>query len=286
MRHVCTVSGKDSLSVALLLRESHPELAVEYVWNDTGWELPEVHDWIGRVECYLGASIYRCGDDLTEIVSEQGLLPSRMRRFCTKYAKIFPIRDYLAGAEHTLYLGLRADENDRILGMTPSKNQTLSFPLKDVGFGLSEVWSLVSKTGLMPPLFTWQWMVDRVAELGGERLDIMPEWEWLQLFSGRSRPNCDRCFFQRQYEWIWLRETHPSRFQAACEMEEQHQALSTYRWLGKDVPLASIVDRASEIKERRARWILRYLAERSQFKFPFFDDNPFGATSCGLFCGK
>jgi len=286
VRHVTPISGKDSFAVALLMRELHPELPMEYAWNDTGWELPEVYAWIDQVEQLLGP-IVRCGDDLTEIVAEQGLLPSRMRRFCTKYAKIHPMRDWLGGSLSVLYFGLRADEPSRIAGLVPNKNQTYRFPLQEHGFKFADVWQYVSKTGLMPPAFTWQWMVDRVAELGGTQPSNMPEWEWRVLFAGRSRPNCDRCFNQRQYEWIWLHETHPDRFDAACKMEEGHQDKSSYRWLGKDTPLRSILDRSDEIKEKRARAILKHLNRYRQTSlFSIVDDNPFGAVSCGLYCGK
>lgn len=286
-RHITPISGKDSLATALLMRELHPEIPMEYVWNDTGWELPEVYEWIDQVENVFG-TIHRCGDDLTEIVAEQGLLPSRMFRFCTKYAKIHPMRDWIGGSPSVLYFGLRADEPGRIAGMVPNKNQTYRFPLQEHGYAFTDVWKYVSKSGLMPPAFTWQWMVDRVAELGGQQPLKMPEWEWRVLFAGRSRPNCDRCFNQRQYEWVWLHETHPDRFDEACDMEEDHQGKSSYRWLGKGVPLRSILDRADVIKEKRARAILGVLnAYRQKYLFQVIDDgDSFGAVSCGLFCGK
>jgi len=294
MRHIHTISGKDSLASAIVMLRDEPGLPMEYVWNDTGWELPEVHEWIEKVELFLGKPIIRCGDDLTEIVEEQGLLPSPKRRFCTRLAKIKPTRELFGAQEHILYLGLRADEDDRIAGMIPSKYEHYRFPLKEKGMMFEDVWRLVSEANMLPPMFFWQWMYDRVHELGGRRPEGMPDWEWFPLFAGRSRPNCDRCFYQRLYEWIWLAETHPYRFEAACEMEESHQDKSDFRWKsrkvkGKTVPveLRSLLERADRIKEVRARSIVRFLNDRNAPRlFPIVVDNPFGEVSCGLFCGK
>ena len=286
MRHICPISGKDSFATAMLLRRE--DLPLEYVWHDTGWELPEVYEWIDKAEKHLGQPIIRCGDDLTEIVAEQGLLPSPMRRFCTKYAKIKPMNEFVGKHPFTLYLGLRADEPDRIAGLRPSKWETHRFPLQENGLDMPAVWEMVAGADMLPPLFVWQWMIDRVAELGGRRPEGMPNWEWWPLFSGRSRPNCDRCFYQRLYEWIWLWETHPDRFESAVETEESTQHASDFRWLGKGKPLGEVWKRAEQIKERRARQIVRHLNDLNAPKL--FDDlvkdNPFGATSCGLFCGK
>lgn len=264
---------------------------MEYVWHDVGWELPESYDWIDRVEKRLGP-IHRCGKHLDEVVAEQGILPSRLIRHCTKYGKIIPMNKWLAGDESVLYLGLRADEPDRIAGMEPVKNQTFRFPLQEMGIGLELVWEIVTKAGLRPPQYTWDWMVNRVAELGWpEKPSDMKEWEWLLLFAGRTRNNCDRCFFKRLYEWVWLYETHPDRFKAACETEQSTQHKSTYTWLNKHKgeyrPLESIIERADEIKEKRARQIVKFLNKRrTRYLFEVVDLNPFGQTSCGVFCGK
>lgn len=286
MRHINPISGKDSFATALVMREIAPDLPMEYVFHDVGWELPEVYEWIEKAQEFLGMEIHRCGDDLTEIVKEEGLLPSAMRRFCTRLAKIKPMKDFVGTQPTTLYFGLRADEPSRIQGMRETKFEFHRFPLQELGYRFEDVWNRVAGVGMLPPQFTWNWMLERVAELGGKRPDGMPEWEWLALFAGRSRPNCDRCFFQRQYEWIWLHETHPERFYAAVEMENSTQHASPFKLIGKDKPLIGIIDRADEIKERRAKEIVRILNERNTPRLFQIEDNPFGSTSCGLFCGK
>jgi hypothetical protein len=286
VRHIHPISGKDSLASAIRMMQSEPDLPMEYVFHDTGWELDEVYHWIEKAEKFLGKAIHRCGDDLTEIVAEEGLLPSPMRRYCTRLAKIKPMREFVGKDEFTLYLGLRADEPSRIDGMRTSKKEHHRFPLQEAGMRFEDVWTLVSGHGMLPPQFTWQWMLDRVRELGGKRPKSMPEWEWLSLFAGRSRPNCDKCFYQRQYEWVWLLETHPDRFQNAVDLENSTQDKSPFKLIGKDKPLQWIVDRAEEIKERRALDILKKLNDMNQPRLFVLEDNPFGSTSCGLFCGK
>jgi len=286
VRHIIPISGKDSMATAIVMLANEPGLPYEFVHHVTGWDLPEVTEWFERVEARIG-TIVKCGDDLTEIVTEQGMLPSRHRRFCTKYAKIFPMRDWLGKSEATLYLGLRADESDRISGMTPSRRETYRFPLQEQSLSIRDVWALVASEGLLPPQFIWPWMVDRVRQLGGTKPVDMPEWEWNTLFSGRSRPNCDICFNQRQYEWIWLHETHPEAFQRGVDLELSTQHASSFKLIGKDKPLDSLLAKAEAIKERRARWIAGFLERRRQGElFNIIQPDDLVGTSCGLFCGK
>lgn len=286
MRHIIPISGKDSMATALVMMEREPDLPYEFVHHVTGWDLPEVTEWFDRVERRVGA-IVRCGDDLTEIVAEQNTLPSRGRRFCTRLAKIKPMRDWLGKSEATLYLGLRADEGSRISGMVPSRNETYRFPLQEAGMGIRDVWEMVASEGLLPPQFIWPWMVQRVAELGGSRPPDMLEWEWNTLFSGRSRPNCDICFNQRLYEWVWLHETHPESFARGAGLENSFQHISQFKLIRKNVPLESILERADKIKERRAKWIVKFLNRwhRGAILNVIQSDELTG-TSCGLFCGK
>ena len=54
-RHVLGISGgKDSAALAVFMRDRHPELDIDYFFTDTGEELPEVYEFLGRLEGYLG----------------------------------------------------------------------------------------------------------------------------------------------------------------------------------------------------------------------------------------
>jgi 3'-phosphoadenosine 5'-phosphosulfate sulfotransferase (PAPS reductase)/FAD synthetase len=63
-RHVLGISGgRDSAALAVFMRQHHPELSIEYFFTDTGKELPEVYDFLGRLEGFLGQPIVRLNPD-------------------------------------------------------------------------------------------------------------------------------------------------------------------------------------------------------------------------------
>lgn len=268
-----------------------PELPYELVHNEVGWDLPETLEWIQQVGRHFGRPIVRCGDDLTEISNEQNCLPMPWRRFCTKYAKIKPLNDYIGTAPTTIYFGLRADEGNRI-GYVVPKNQkvTCAYPLREVGYSLTDVWELCQSAGLLPPQFHWAWMESRVRELlagDGWLLDQLPEWKRASLLAWRSRSNCDRCFYARLYERIGLLEHYPERFEDACLMEERLCHRSEHTWI-RGYRLRDLVPRAASIKEKRAKYIVKVL--RTGQQHAMFGEEPMDdhlqTTSCGLLCGK
>ena len=73
MRHIIPISGKDSLTTALVvMNDTHTlqKLDLEYIYNDTGAELPETYEWLSKVENQLGIKINRIGKDLWMTLSE------------------------------------------------------------------------------------------------------------------------------------------------------------------------------------------------------------------------
>lgn len=55
MRHiVCTSGGKDSTALAIWMKRQKPDVPVEYVFCDTGRELPELYDYLNQLEVILG----------------------------------------------------------------------------------------------------------------------------------------------------------------------------------------------------------------------------------------
>lgn len=289
MRHVILISGKDSLATALVQLRSEPDLPYELVTHETGWDLPEVLEWIDRVGVYLGRDIIKCGDDLTEICLEENCLPLPTRRFCTRYAKIKPLNDYLGKSLATIYFGLRADEPKR-LGYDAPSYQTPRYPLREQGYRIADVWRLCESVSLMPPLFHWEWMESRVRQvLASDQwlLDARAPWERASLLAWRSRSNCDRCFYARLYEKIGLYEHYPERFEEACRLEERLCHRDEHSW-AKGYRLRDLLLRKDDIKEKRARSIAKYLRtrlQRSLFEGDELDDD-LAVTSCGLYCGK
>ena len=58
VKHVLGLSGgRDSAALAVYMRQYHPELEIEYFFTDTGKELPEVYEYLGRLEGLLGRPI-------------------------------------------------------------------------------------------------------------------------------------------------------------------------------------------------------------------------------------
>jgi hypothetical protein len=291
MRHVILISGKDSLATAIVQIERDPDLPYELVNNETGWDLPEVLAWIQRVAVHFGRPVIKCGDDLTEICVEQNCLPLPFRRFCTKYAKIKPLNEFLGRQPATIYFGLRADEGDRI-GYDAPGYQTAKYPLREAGVDLAGVWGLVTSVNLLPPQFHWPWMEARVRSLLGSDeylIDNLRPWKRSELFAWRSRSNCDRCFYKRLYEWIGLLEFYPDRFEDSCLLEEKLCHKPELTWLpGFRLRALAVSERAAKIKERRAKAIVKYLQDgriQSLFDGESFTDE-LATTSCGLLCGK
>lgn len=50
MRHIVPISGKDSLATAIVVKEILQIPDVEYIYNDVGADIPDVSDWLARVE--------------------------------------------------------------------------------------------------------------------------------------------------------------------------------------------------------------------------------------------
>jgi 3'-phosphoadenosine 5'-phosphosulfate sulfotransferase (PAPS reductase)/FAD synthetase len=55
-RHILALSGgKDSAALAVYLRDKVPN--IEYVFMDTGHELPETYEYLDRIRALLGIEI-------------------------------------------------------------------------------------------------------------------------------------------------------------------------------------------------------------------------------------
>jgi 3'-phosphoadenosine 5'-phosphosulfate sulfotransferase (PAPS reductase)/FAD synthetase len=111
IRHIVSLSGgKDSTALALYMQQHYPQIPVEYVFCDTGCELPETYDYLERLEALLGARIERLsaldhlgvarklGRTPFDIVLYEvygGFLPSPRARWCTRILKIKPFEAYV-----------------------------------------------------------------------------------------------------------------------------------------------------------------------------------------------
>lgn len=153
LRHVCLISGKDSATLALELRRRQPEIVVEYIYNVTGAELPEVWAWLDRVAAALGQPIRRVGGNMDVVIADEGMLPGHGFRFCTRKLKIKPLDAELAGTPAVVYYGLRADEPLRVGHERRTANDPIipAYPLRAWGIGLDDVYRILDDADLLPP---------------------------------------------------------------------------------------------------------------------------------------
>jgi hypothetical protein len=239
-RHVLGLSGgRDSAALAVYMRQHNPSLDVEYFFTDTGKELPEVYEFLGRLEGFLGKSIVRLNPhrDFDFWLREYGhFLPSPNTRWCTKQLKLLPFRLWLrpalaAGQQITSYVAIRADEDDR-QGFTPKQSGlNVVYPFRAAGIDKQGVLELLSDSGLgLPRYYSW-----------------------------RSRSGCTFCFFQQKIEWVNLKRNHPEAFEEAKRYEKS--ALdhgSPFTWsMGESLLELERPERVAEIEadfqERKRR---------------------------------
>ena len=290
MRHIIPISGKDSLATAILQTAHDSTLQYEYIFCDVGTELPETYAWLDRVEKQTGWKIQRIGKNLESVIKKYNLLPSHHRRFCTREAKIQPLEKFYGSEPTTVYFGLRADENRT--GARPSDKTIHKYPLQELAIDLQGVWIILKNQNLLPPNFFWNSLYYFVCEKLGADYQILgelPEWLFQMLFSGRTRSNCYFCFYQRQYEIVWLLDTHPDLFWRGSQIERMTGGdLTDFHWRQDYYWSDKIITNRRLILERRAKDVIQFV--RKYFNRDLFSsfelDNEIARTSCGLLCGK
>lgn len=239
-RHVLGLSGgKDSAALAVHMRQTHPELNIEYFFTDTGEELPEVYEFLGRLEGYLGKPIERLNPrrDFDFWLREYNhYLPSAQIRWCTKMLKLKPFEQWVgpmikAGDKVISYVAIRADEDYREGYSSKQDNLSVSLPFRTAGIDKAGVMDILESSGVGYPKY----------------------YEW------RSRSGCTFCFFQQKIEWVRLKERHPDKFEEAKALEKNAlEHGSPFTWSsGESLAELEQPDRVAQIiadfEKRRAR---------------------------------
>ena len=239
-RHILGISGgRDSAALAVYMRQNHPNIDMEYFFTDTGKELPEVYDFLNRLEGFLGKRINRLNPDrdFDFWLAEYGhFLPSAKTRWCTRQLKLRPLNLWLRddlekGVVVHSYVAIRADEPNRSGYKSQHPNMLVRFPLRDAGIDKAGVVGLLKDTDIGEPEY----------------------YRW------RSRSGCTFCFFQQKIEWVRLMEEHPGAFEEARAYEktaEEHG--SPFTWSdGESLDDLAKPERVEAIKadyeKRRAR---------------------------------
>ena len=200
-KHVLGLSGgRDSAALAVFMRQTYPELDIEYFFTDTGKELAEVYEYLNRLEGFLGKPILRLNPDrdFDFWLREYGnFLPSPQSRWCTRQLKLRPFEKWIApeleaGVIVNSYIAIRSDEPQRTGMKTTATNLKIQFPFREYGIDKAGVINLLESAGLgLPTYYRW-----------------------------RSRSGCTFCFYQQKIEWVRLMKEHPEQFQEAKDYEK------------------------------------------------------------------
>jgi 3'-phosphoadenosine 5'-phosphosulfate sulfotransferase (PAPS reductase)/FAD synthetase len=229
LRHILSLSGgKDSSALAVYMKGRVPEM--EYVFCDTHKELDETYDYLKKLQAFLGKPITHLSDDRGFdhwLKVYGGYLPSSRMRWCTRMLKIKPFEDYVGDDPVRMYVGIRADEDQRKAYIPTKPNITPAYPFREDGIDMQRVHRILEESGLgLPSYYDW-----------------------------RTRSGCYFCFFQRRAEWVGLMEHHPELFKLAKQYEKIDEGSGErYTWNQKEsLDELARPERVQEIKERHER---------------------------------
>lgn len=201
VKHVLGLSGgRDSAALAVFMRQNHPELDIDYFFTDTGKELPEVYEYLYRLEGFLGKGIIRLNPDRDFdywLKQFNNFLPSPQTRWCTRQLKIRPFEQWVQGMlkqgiKVYSYVAIRSDEDYREGYSSKNNNLIIRLPFKEAGVDKAGVMDILESAGLGLPKY----------------------YEW------RSRSGCTFCFYQQKIEWIRLYERNREAFEDAKRYEK------------------------------------------------------------------
>ncbi len=274
-RHVLGISGgRDSAALAIFMRQKYPALDLEYFFTDTGKELPEVYEFLGRLEGFLGKPILRLNPDRDFdfwLAQYKHFLPSVQTRWCTRMLKIRPFEAWVRpdldrGVKISSYVAIRADENHREGHSSTHPNLNVRLPFREHGVDLAGVRELLEASGVgLPAYYRW-----------------------------RSRSGCTFCFFQQKIEWVHLRDEHPEAFEEAKRYEKSaREHASPFTWSANEsLEELERPERIDEIKLRHAQRMARIRASKPRNPLDLSNSEPdmdevYGADGNGcLVCHK
>ena len=244
-RHVLGLSGgRDSAALAVYMRQQHPALDIQYFFTDTGKELPEVYEFLGRLEGFLGQPILRLNPDRDFdfwLKQYNDFLPSPQTRWCTRQLKLRPFERWLRpmledGETIYSYVAIRSDEEYREGYSSKNDKLIVKLPFKEAGIDKPGVLDILDGAGLgLPKYYSW-----------------------------RTRSGCTFCFFQQKIEWVRLKEQHPNAFEEAKAYEKTAvENGSPFTWSqGESLDELSKPERIAQIKEDHQRRLERMRVKR------------------------
>ncbi len=272
--HVLGLSGgRDSAALAIYMRENHPDLEVEYFFTDTGKELPEVYEFLVKLEGFLGKPIHRLNPDRDFdfwLKQYNNFLPSAQTRWCTRQLKLRPFEQWVhpmleAGDTVYSYVAIRADEEYREGYSSKHDRLIIRLPLKEAGIDKSGVLEILEGTGIGLPAY----------------------YEW------RTRSGCTFCFFQQKIEWVRLMDRHPQYFEEAKKYEKNAlEHGSPFTWSqGESLDALSKPERIEQIRKDHQSRLKRMRIKRQTNPLrpdaePLDIDDLYGQAKVCLACHK
>ena len=272
--HVLGLSGgRDSAALAVHMRQNHPELDIDYFFTDTGKELPEVYEFLVKLEGFLGKPILRLNPDRDFdfwLKQYNNFLPSAQSRWCTRKLKLRPFEQWIGpelekGTRVFSYVAIRSDEEYREGYASKHEGLAVRLPFKAAGIDKAGVLGILEGAGLGLPEY----------------------YEW------RTRSGCTFCFFQQKIEWVRLMERHPDFFEEAKTYEKNAvDHGSPFTWSqGESLEALAKPERVAQIKENHQ---LRLERMRSSYQpnplrpdsEPIDIDDLYGKAKVCLACHK
>jgi 3'-phosphoadenosine 5'-phosphosulfate sulfotransferase (PAPS reductase)/FAD synthetase len=240
VKHLLGLSGgRDSAALAVYMRQHHSDMEIDYFFTDTGKELPEVYEFLGLLEGFLGKPIRRLNPDRDFdfwLHKYHDFLPSPQTRWCTRQLKLRPFEQWIrpqleAGTKIYSYVAIRADEPYREGYTSKHENLIIRLPFKDAGVDKAGVLEILEASGLgLPKYYAW-----------------------------RTRSGCTFCFFQQKIEWVRLMEHHPEAFEEAKAYEKNAvEHGSPFTWSeGESLEELARPERIEQIKQEHERRLVR-----------------------------
>lgn len=253
-KHVLGLSGgKDSAALAVYMRDNYPQLDIDYFFTDTGKELPEVYEYLIRLEGYLGKEIHRINPNRDFdfwLMQHKNYLPSAQARWCTIQMKLKPFEEWIKkplseGYKVYSYVAIRSDEDYREGYQSNDENLIVKLPFREDGIDKTAVVDILDHSGLGYPKY----------------------YEW------RSRSGCTFCFFQRKIEWVRLKEIHPAAFEEAKGYEKiAMEGNSKFTWSeNESLEELEKPTRVAQIKEDYEKRLKRL--KKKRLKNPLRDED-------------
>lgn len=217
-----------AMTLLILTDERYADLrpGLRLVFAETGDEWPETYAFIEQFERDVLTRhglrldrVARTGPTLEAYSTEQGIVPSRMNRWCTDKFKVRPIRAWLPTlpySETIMLIGFDAGEPHRA---KPSETPGITnrFPLIESGLDRQGCLALIRRAGVPEPM----------------------------------KSGCFYCPFQRKAKWVTLARQHPDLYQRAVALDAigvaqdyplAHKTLPLHDWIARDLAQDDMFD--------------------------------------------